>query len=103
MSLNKLCKVMEGCNGTPVTINIEGGMSIPYFIENFEFIEGQETIYFGETECENYPFTISKDRIFNIEFLSGDRDQIHLRFAVVKDGLVTKIEICCDETEVVYD
>ena len=103
MSLNKLCKAMVSCNSNPVTINIDGGVSIPYFIEKLEFIEGQETIYFGEEECENYPFAISKDRIFNIKFLSDDKEQIHLRFDVVKDGLVAKLEICCDETEVEYD
>ena len=99
MSLNKLCTLLESCNGNPLTINIEGGMSIPYFIEKFEFIEGQESIYFGEEECENYPFNISKDRIINVEFLSDDENEVHLSFDVVKEGLVTKLVMCCDEVE----
>lgn len=101
MSLQKLCKSFEQCNGKFVEVTIEGGVSIPYFIEKLEFVEGQEAIYFGEEECENYPFIIYKDTISNIEFLS--EDCIHLCFDVTNDGMVTKLWVQCDDAEVDYE
>lgn len=104
MSLQKLCKSFEQCNGKFAEVTIEGGVSIPYFIEKLEFEEGQETIYFGEEECENYPFIIYKDTIGNIEVLSEDNnEEIHLCFDVTNDGRTTKLCIHCDDVEVEYD
>jgi hypothetical protein len=103
MSWKKLYRDLERCNGKFVTIEIEGGITVPYFIENFEFGNGQETIYFGEHECENFPFIIYKNTISNIEFLSDIDEMVHVCFDVRNDGFVTKLWIQCDDVEVTAD
>jgi hypothetical protein len=101
MLLDRLCKTLEKCNNEVVTVNIEGGITVLYCIEKFEFSEGQRAICFGEYECENFPFIIYKNTISNIEFL--DDNYVHVVFDVVNDGLTTRLWICCDDAEVSAD
>ena len=95
MSLQKLCNELTRCNEKFVTVEIKGSITIPYFIENFEFSEGEHSICFGESECEDYPFKIYKDSITNIEFLN--EDYVHLRFSIKFNEFVTILVVLCEE------
>lgn len=96
MLLDRLCKSLERCNEEVVIINIEGAITIPYCIERFEFVELEESICFGEVECESYPFDIRKETISNIKFLNYEDECVHVVFDVKNDEFVTRLCICCD-------
>ncbi len=98
MSLQKLCNELARCNEKFVTVEIKGSITIPYFIENFEFSEDEHSIGFGESECEDYPFQIHKDSITDIEFLN--EDYVHLKFSIKFNEFVTILVVLCEEFDI---
>lgn len=100
MFLQNLYYILSKCNKKSVSVEIKGSISIPYFIQRFEFIECDDFIYFGEEDSETFPFRIYKETISNIEFL--DEYYAHVKFTIENDGFITMIVILCEEANLEF-
>lgn len=102
MSVEKLCTSLEKCSNKFVSVEIIGAISIPHFIQKFEFSESEDYIFFGEEDSENYPFEICKESICDIKFLNDVfeyNDYVYLEFSIVNNelSLVTTLRILCED------
>ena len=96
--VNELCKILDGFNNKPVSISIKGAITIPLNVESFEFINNNESIAFGERECEIFPFEIDNATIKDVEFLTGlDGEVFCVDLKVVDGGLLTHLNITNEE------
>jgi hypothetical protein len=91
----KVIALLKTFKGRSVQINVIGSIVIPFWIEEFDWVEYEDEIMFGEFEDETVRFYIEKDGLdaWNVydAFLSDDR----LIFKIEFDIFTTWVEIIC--------
>jgi hypothetical protein len=97
LALDQLISLCNGLKGKTLIASIIGTKRFPFVIKNFDFVETDDEICFGEEGEENFSFNIPKSMISNIKRLEMfcEEDK-YIRFKTSFDGFVDYIELMYD-------
>ena len=98
--IDRLVSYLKLCKDKSVTVEINGAISVPYFIDQFKISATENNIAFGDVDCENFPFIINKESICDINFI--DEYDVHLEFSIVDNytNLVTTLIVYCGDANI---